>query len=218
MRIHKEGYSTLILFLVIHSGLLFLEWKLISAIWLSVLLSLITISSYIFILRFFRDPQREFKQDDKGIIAPADGLVVAVKEEEETEFFKDTCLKISVFMSGHDVHINWIPVTGEVCYYKYYSGKHFFAQNPKSSILNERTSIAIETKDSKKLLLKQVAGVMARRVVSYIKAGQSVKQGDELGFIKLGSRIDIFLPTDAKVCVSPGQKVIGRQTILAKWS
>lgn len=175
------------------------------------------VSGFSFTLLFFRNPNRTMELIDNGILAPADGLVVAVQEEEETEYFNDKRIRISIFMSGKDVHVNWIPVSGEISYFKYYSGKHFFARNPKSSRLNEHTSIGIVTTGGNQLLVKQIAGIMARRVVSYVKSGQTFTQGDELGFIKLGSRVDLFLPLNCQVKVTPGQKVSGRQTLLAKW-
>ena len=121
-------------------------------------------------------------------------------------------------MSGYDVHVNWTPVTGEVSYLTYYPGKHLFARNHKSSELNERASIVISDGKQRTLLMRQIAGVMARRVVSRLKTGQTVEQGEEFGFIKLGSRVELFLPTNVEVLVKPGQKVVGRQTILAKWA
>lgn len=217
MRIHKEGYSTLGIFLFVGGSLVSLAWLFISALWLCLLISLVLVSGFSFTLMFFRNPNRTIELIDNGILAPADGLVVAVQEEEETEYFKDKRIRISIFMSGKDVHINWIPVSGEINYYKYYSGKHLFARNPKSSRLNEHTSIGIQTSGGNQLLVKQIAGVMARRVVSYVKSGQTFTQGDELGFIKLGSRVDLFLPLNCQVTVTPGQKVSGRQTLLAKW-
>ncbi len=218
MRIHKEGYSTLGLSLIICTCMVTLSWWLITLLWVRVAITLIALLTFTFILRFFRSPNREIVLENMAIVAPADGLVVAVQEEEETDFFKDKRIRISIFMSGSDVHVNWVPVSGEVCYFKYSSGKHLFARNPKSSLHNERTHIGIETNDGKQLLLRQVAGVMARRVVAYVEPGQSIVQGDEMGFIKLGSRIDLFLPLDSKILVSPGQRVIGRQTVLGQWS
>jgi len=216
MRIHKEGYSTLGLFLIIGGGLTTLVWSFITSLWICLLLTLIIVSGFVFTITFFRSPIRTISLSENSIISPADGLIVAVEEEKETEFFNDNRIRISIFMSGKDVHVNWIPVSGEICYFKYYSGKHLFAKNPKSSNLNEHTSIGIQTNGNNQLLIKQIAGIMARRVVSYVQPGQSVIQGDELGFIKLGSRVDLFLPMHSKVIVSPGQRVSGKQTILAR--
>lgn len=217
MRIHKEGYSTLGLFLTMGGGILALTWLFIISLWICIFISVFITSAFSFTILFFRKPNRPIEFINNGIISPADGLVVAVQEEQETEFFNDKRIRISIFMSGKDVHINWLPVSGNINYFKYYSGKHLFARNPKSSKLNEHTSIGIETENGNQLLIKQIAGVMARRVVSYAQPGQVFTQGDELGFIKLGSRVDLFLPMNCKVDVTPGQKVTGRQTLLAKW-
>ncbi|MEA1876702.1 MAG: phosphatidylserine decarboxylase family protein [Bacteroidota bacterium] len=217
MRIHKEGRSTLGIFLIAGSGMVTLAWLIINTLWICLLISLIVVSGFSFTMLFFRSPERAIELLDNSIIAPADGLVVAIQEEDEAEFFKDKRIKVSIFMSGADVHINWMPVSGEVSYFRYFSGKHLFARNPKSSHLNEHTSIGIKTTDGNQLLIKQIAGIMARRVVSYVQPGQEVFQGEELGFIKLGSRVDLFLPINTQVSVSTGQIVSGRQTVLAKW-
>jgi len=217
MRIHKEGYSTLIILLLASIALIMAFWLAIPNAWLNIIFTLLVLFSYSFIVRFFRDPHRKPKMLADAIIAPADGLVVSVTEQHESEYYKDQRIKIAIFMSGHDVHINWIPVKGEISYHVYYPGKHLLAKNHKSSELNERTNIVVSHGKQQTLLIRQIAGIMARRVVSRLKTGQVVEQCEEFGFIKLGSRVELFLPINTKILVKPGHKVVGRQTILAKY-
>jgi phosphatidylserine decarboxylase len=216
MRIHREGYSTVLPLTFVFLLAVLLIWLIHISFWAKIGTSFILMSFLLFVFRFFRRPDRVPVKDSSKIISPADGLVVSVTQEFEPEYFKNSRLKIAIFMSGNDVHINWSPIEGQIPYYVYHPGKHLLARNPKSSDMNEKNSIVIQ--DGKNsLLMKQIAGIMARRVVSYVKPGIQISQGDEIGFIKLGSRVEIFLPEDTKVLVQPGQKVIGRQTILAEW-
>lgn len=172
---------------------------------------------YALIVNFYRCPIREYEFDTTNlVIAPADGKVVVVEEVEELEYFEDKRLQISIFMSPLNVHANWIPVDGRVKLVRHYDGNHRAAWLPKSSIENERSTIVIETPEGREVLVRQVAGAMARRVVTYLQENIDYEIDDHMGFIKLGSRVDVFLPLDSKVCVKVGQKTTGNETILAK--
>lgn len=155
--------------------------------------------------------------DERLILCPADGKVVVIEETEETEYFHDRRIQVSIFMSPVNVHINRNPVSGIVRFFQYHPGKYLVAWHPKSSTLNERTSIAVRTSNGKEVLFRQIAGAMARRIVWYVKEGMAVEQGAEFGFIKFGSRVDVFLPLDAKVDVKIGDKVSGGLTVLGRF-
>ena len=170
---------------------------------------------YVIAFRFFRVPKRIKERDDKKIFAPCDGKIVVIEEVDENEFLNTRCIQVSIFMSIWNVHINWNPIGGKVVYTKYHPGKFLMAWEPKSSTLNERTSIAIERPDGVKVLFRQIAGYMARRIVCYSKTGDEAKQNHEMGFIKFGSRVDVFIPLNSAVKVELNQKVVGTQTTLA---
>lgn len=170
----------------------------------------------IFILSFFRIPSREHHQGEESIVAPCDGTVVVIEEVEADEYFKDKRLQLSIFMSPLNVHVNRNPVTAEVMYSQYHKGKYLVAWHPKSSTENERHSVVYK-KDGKEMLVKQIAGALAKRIVNYLKPGDQVKQGEEMGFIKFGSRVDLLLPLDTKIEVKMNQKVKGGVTVLGKW-
>ncbi len=217
MRIHKEGYKiigplfvALLLFAAIIHYLLPIQQdaKVVMYIGLFLLIAWLTF--------FFRYPKREVNYGDH-ILSTADGKVVAIEEVEEPEYFKGKRLQVSVFMSGFDVHVNWYPISGTVKYTNYHPGNYFMAKKPKSSSLNERSTIVIEQEKGKDILVRQVAGIMARRIVFHCKEGDRVKQGDELGMIRLGSRIDFFLPPDAIVEVNIGDKVKAQKTVIARF-
>ena len=169
----------------------------------------------LFIIRFFRKPKRPLIVDENTIYAPADGTVLVIEETEENEYFKDKRIQISIFMSVWNIHINWFPISGIIKYFKYHPGKFLIARLPKSSTENERTTVVIEDKSKRQILVRQIAGVIARRIISYAKEGKEVGQNSELGFIRFGSRVDVFLPLDAKVNVKLGDKTKGTQTIIA---
>ena len=170
----------------------------------------------VFILSFFRIPGRNYTEGDDVIVAPCDGTVVVIEEVEADEYFKDRRLQLSIFMSPLNVHVNRNPVSGEVLYSKYHKGKYLVAWHPKSSTDNERHSVVYKHKD-KEMLVKQIAGALAKRIVNYLKPGDHVSQGAEMGFIKFGSRVDLLLPLDTKVEVKINQKVKGGITVLGKW-
>ena len=216
MKIHKQGYSTLLFvflfFIVINIPINFLT----DNIYFTTSGIIVSLGFFLFVLRFFRSPKRIPIIQENAIISPADGQVVAIEETVENEYFKDTRILVSIFMSAWDIHINWIPVNGIVKYFKYHPGTFLLAKNPKSSTDNERTSIVTENTKGQEILFRQIAGIIARRVVTDIKKGDFVKQGNEFGFIKFGSRVDIFLPIDTEIKVKLGQKAVGTQTIIAE--
>lgn len=218
MIIHKEGYKIITI-----STILFAAINLVSFYFLSVrypvlcwLIVIVTFALLIFIFSFFRIPNRVFTTATDAIIAPADGTVVAVEEVQPDEYFKDKRLQLSIFMSPLNVHVNRNPVSGEVVYSQYHPGKYLVAWHPKSSTENERYSVVYRSND-KEMLVKQIAGALAKRIVNYLKPGQEVKQGDEMGFIKFGSRVDLLLPLDTQIDVKINQKVKGGVTILGRW-
>jgi len=212
--IHREGHRMLILLavflLIIDMGFyLFLpQW-----LWLCALASIVF---FLLILQFFRNPKRLISQtDDQLIYAPADGKIVVIEETEEPEYFKDRRLQISIFMSPLNVHVNRNPMGGEVRYVQHHPGRYHAAWHPKSSTENERTTVVIQNKNTE-VLLRQIAGAMAKRIRNYLQVGQQVRQGSEMGFIKFGSRVDVFLPLDARVEVRIGERVKGNETVIAK--
>jgi len=217
MAIHKEGYKILaigfivLLVLNIISGIIWSDNSLLR--WTFGILSLLL---YVFILFFFRLPARNLDPDPGLIYAPADGKVVVIEETVETEYFKDTRLQISIFMSPFNMHSNRYPVSGNIKYVNYHPGHYMVAWHPKSSELNERSSIVIETENGTEILIRQIAGAVARRIVTYAKKDQKVTQGDELGFIKFGSRVDIFLPLGTEIEVPILQQVKANKSIIAK--
>jgi phosphatidylserine decarboxylase len=171
---------------------------------------------YVLVLQFFRNPIISISKNPNHILAPAEGKVVVIEKTEEGEYFKDQIIQISIFMSPLNVHICRTPAAGLIKYFKYHMGKYLVAWHPKSSTENERTTMVIEIKPGVEILVRQIAGAVARRIKWYVSADQKVDQGDEYGFIKFGSRLDIFLPLDAKVVAELGQKTKGGQTVIAE--
>lgn len=215
MKLHKEGYRIILnSFLILTIAELIIFWFIKEDILKYSLLGTGVIL-FFFICRFFRVPKRVSVTEDGAVIAPADGTVVIIKEVYEGEFLKKNCMQVSIFMSVFNVHINWNPISGNTEYYKYHPGKYLVAFHPKSSEKNERTSIAINN-GSSTVLFRQIAGLLARRIVCYAQEGKPAIQSEEFGFIKFGSRIDLFLPMDSRIQVTRGQKVKGSQTIIAR--
>jgi phosphatidylserine decarboxylase len=217
MKIHREGHTVLFVLLVI---LFVLNWAVFYFYPLSPLVQnstiLASIIFYLLILQFFRNPVFQITKDTKHVLAPADGKVVVIEETIETEYLKDRRKQISIFMSPVNVHVNRAPVAGTVTFFKYHPGKYLVAWHPKSSTENERTTVALKMKNGPEILFRQIAGALARRIKFYVKEGQVLDQGDEFGFIKFGSRVDIFLPLDAKVTVKIGDITKGGRTIIAE--
>ena len=216
--IHKEGYPVIILILfILLTIILVLNIIFPYQTFYHYSLYLSAAVFYFFVIRFFRDPIREVIPDMDKVISGADGKIVVIEEVEEKEYFKGKRMQVSVFMSPTDVHVNWLPVSGKIKYYKHNPGFYFIASKPKSSEENERTTIVVELEDHKEIMFRQIAGTVARRIVCYAKEGKYVQQGDELGIIKFGSRFDIFLPLDTKIDVKLGQKVTGCETVIARF-
>lgn len=213
MRVHKEGYAILLVSFFALLALNVLTF-LFSHIAFYIVLSA-SVLLMIFLLRFFRVPNRTFSYDSNVVLAPADGKVVTIEEVYEDEYLKTKCIQVSVFMSVWNVHINWFPIKGLVKYYKYHPGEYLVAWHPKSSTHNERTTVVVERNDGVSILLRQIAGAVARRIICYAQEGVSVEQCSEMGFIRFGSRVDIFLPLDSKVEVKIGQKTTGNCTVIA---
>jgi phosphatidylserine decarboxylase len=218
MRLHKEGVATIVITTAITAVILWITVILISPRYpiLGWIVGLGIVGLLIFILSFFRIPNRDHTDDEEVVVAPCDGTVVVIEEVQPDEYFKDKRLQLSIFMSPLNVHVNRNPVSGEVLYSRYHKGKYLVAWHPKSSTDNERHSVVYQHK-GKELLVKQIAGALAKRIVNYLKPGDVVKQGEEMGFIKFGSRVDLLLPLDAQVQVKIDQKVKGGVTVLAKW-
>ncbi len=215
MTIHREGYKTIIIaFLFVAAVLLLLNDILVDQNWFHYTMYALGLWFFIMIVRFFRSPIRDVNGGDRVILCPADGKVVVIERTIEPEYFKDERIQVSIFMSATNVHVNWFPVGGEIVYYYYHPGKHMVAFNPKASLENERATTVIQDKQHNKILVRQIAGAMARRIKCYPKVGEPVIQGDELGFIKFGSRVDLLLPVNTVLDIKLGQKVIGKQTII----
>ena len=218
MTIHKEGYASLIM-----SGLILIVINLISSYLfaksyptINTIVIVCSIILFLIVLQFFRHPSRELVNDEKLIVAPAAGKVVVIEETEETEFLKERRLQVSIFMSPLNVHVNRYPVGGQVIFSKYHPGLYLVAWHPKSSTENERTTVVVQTKTKVQILIRQIAGALARRIVCYSNEGEMVRQGDEMGFIKFGSRVDLFLPIDSKIKVKLNQKVTGGESVIAE--
>jgi phosphatidylserine decarboxylase len=215
IKIHHEGkwiilISFLFLLALIILAYLFLPYQV------NYIVAAISLLLMILVLRFFRVPSRQAFLDEKTITSPADGKIVVIEKVQQEEYLDTPCIQVSVFMSIHDVHINYFPVNGKIAYQKYHPGRYLVARHPKSSTLNERNSIGLETSFGR-ILVRQIAGYVARRVRCYAKVGDSSRQGKEMGFIKFGSRLDLFLPLDARILVEPGQRVLGGVTPIARF-
>jgi len=215
MKIHKEGFGIITIAVIVYLSLLGLAFLSQEKLFLLYLFITITPVLYL-IIRFFRFPERELINEPDKVFAPADGVIVAIEETNENEYFKDKRLQVSVFMNINNVHINWIPVPGKIKYARHHNGRFMAAYLPKSSTENERASTVIETEDGTEILVRQVAGAMAKRIVTYPKEGELCQQNEQLGFIKFGSRVDVFLPVGTKINVEMGEHTTGSQTILAE--
>lgn len=219
MKINKEGYRIILTSGVLCSLIWLLIYYLIdqrdsvSLIWISAVLLLLF---WFFIVAFFREPRRVRIHDEDLVFSPCDGRVVVTEVVMEDEVLKREMLQISIFMSITNVHMNWVPVGGEVSYFKYHPGRFLVAWHPKSSTENERTTTVIRRSDSREILFRQIAGLIARRIVSYMKVGNHVEQNSVSGFIKFGSRIDVLIPKDSELLVEIGDRVVGSQTPIAR--
>ncbi len=213
LRIHREGFrilaGTIVLLVLIN---------LVAYFYLSsfqIIIGIISFVLFLLVLQFFRNPLREIVQaDDATVYCPADGKVVTIEKVHEPEYFDDERIQVSIFMSPTNVHVNRFPVSGIINYFKYHPGKYLVAWHPKSSTENERTTTVIDNGEDE-ILMRQIAGFLAKRIVNYVNVGQNVEQGKDLGFIKFGSRVDLFLPLDADIKVTVDQKVRGNKDIIA---
>ncbi len=214
MRIHKEGIGSLVIIgivlLVINAIIIMLmPFILVS------LLGAISVIFFLFIINFFRNPKVITSAEDHEVVAPANGKVVVIEHTHEDEYLKKECKQVSIFMSPMDVHVNRIPIGGEIKYYKYHAGKYLVAWHPKSSTENERTTIALDHRGTS-IVFRQIAGALARRIKCYLSENQLVSQGQEFGFIKFGSRVDLFLPLSADIIVKIGDRTKAGRTVIAR--
>ncbi|MFI3293306.1 MAG: phosphatidylserine decarboxylase family protein [Rikenellaceae bacterium] len=222
MKINKEGYTIICTSGAICLGLWFVFYKLVmnyrggtsELIWFG---SIVFALFWLFIIAFFREPRRVLIHDDELIFSPCDGRVVVTELVYENEYIKEEMMQISIFMSVTNVHINWLPIGGVVEYFKYHPGRFLVAWHPKSSTENERTTTVVKSVNGQKVLFRQIAGLIARRIVSYMKVGSTVKQNKICGFIKFGSRLDVLIPKDSKLLVEIGDRVVGSQTPIARF-
>jgi phosphatidylserine decarboxylase len=217
MTIHREGYSLLFISLLVLFGINYLVYYLEpDATVLQNIVIGVSIVLYLIVLQFFRNPIFNITANDKTVLAPADGKVVVIEETIETEYLKSKRRQISIFMSPVNVHVNRMPVAGTISFFKYHAGKYLVAWHPKSSTENERTTVVARMKNGTEILFRQIAGALARRIKCYVREGQPFEQGQEFGFIKFGSRVDIFLPLDAKITVKIGEVTKGGRTVIAE--
>jgi len=216
IRFHKEGYKISVVSLLLSIAGILLSEKFIELVWVVKSIQILILAFLIIILQFFRNPRRNTILNEKHIIAPVDGKVVVIEEVEETEYFKDKRLQVSIFMSPINVHVTRYAMSGTVNYSKYHPGKYLVAWHPKASTENERTTIVLENGSFGEILYRQIAGALAKRIVNYAKKGDEIVQGTDAGFIKFGSRVDLFLPLDTKLTVKLGDIVKGGTQVIAE--
>mgnify|MGYP001795817567 CR=1 FL=1 len=212
---HKEGKSIILITFFIVVAIVITAQYFITLEWLRFVVQLAALFFLVLILQFFRNPKREVTPNFDEILAPVDGKVVVIEEVEETEYFKEKRKQISIFMSPINVHVTRYAASGTITFSKYHPGKYLVAWHPKSSTENERTTVVIRTPKFGEVLYRQIAGALARRIVNYAEEGEQVVQGQDAGFIKFGSRVDLFLPLDSQICVKLNQKVTGAKTCIA---
>jgi len=212
---HKEGTPSIIIAVLVAAALTGVAFTVPMPIWLHFLLVALAVFVLVIILQFFRNPSRKVVLDDSTIVSPVDGKVVVIEKVMENEYFQQECIMISVFMSPINVHVTRYPIGGRVAYSKYHPGKYLVAWHPKASEENERTTVVVEHKNSSKILYRQIAGALAKRIVNYAVEGEEIVQGTDSGFIKFGSRVDVYLPLDAHIKVELNQKLKGGESILA---
>lgn len=217
--IHKEGRTLLFVLLIVLVAIIYgFDYLVPGQNVIRNIVTAIGLFFFLIVLQFFRNPSRNTVKNAKHIIAPADGKVVVIEETEETEYFKGKRKQISIFMSPFNVHVNRMPAAGAISYFKYHPGKYLVAWHPKSSTENERTTVVVKTQSGTEVLFRQIAGALARRIKWYVKEGDKLEQGQEFGFIKFGSRVDIYVPLDAKVNVKIDEVTTGGETVIAELS
>lgn len=214
MKIHKAGHILLFKAFVLFAFINVLVYAFIPNIIVFRAVLIVSSILYLLMVNFFRFPNRHIIVKDNTILAPADGKIVVVEETFEPEYLKKQCIQVSIFMNIFNVHINWFPVNGIIKFFKYHPGRYMAAYLPKSSTENERTTIAIETSNGQEIVMRQIAGAMAKRIVSYAPVGGVARQDEHAGFIKFGSRVDLYLPLGTEIDVKLGQKVTGSQTLI----
>lgn len=217
MKIHRQGYKIIFFTFFIYTVILFIISNYVNILVLSLVIFAVFLFSFLLIIWFFRIPRRILTNNENFIYAPADGKIVAIEEITEEEFFFDTRIQISIFMSPLDAHVNYYPVSGTIEYLKYHRGRYLVAWHPKSSTQNERSILVIKNDKNVSILIRQIAGAVARRIVTNAVKGEKIKQGDELGFISFGSRVDVILPSNTKVLTSINNKVKGKKTVIARF-
>ena len=217
MYIHKKGYGVISTVIIIAAIIVAAVFLLIPLKWLQIAIAAFCSVIVVWAFTFFRVPtNRTTTVEENAVVSAADGEVVVIEEVEETEYFHDKRIQVSIFMSAYNVHVNWFPMNGVVSYYKYHPGKKLFAINPKSSELNERNTLVVKDDQGREVLFRQIAGVMARRIICHVDKGATAKVGEEFGLIRFGSRVDFFLPIDSEVKVKIGDKVKGKISVIAK--
>ena len=212
---HKEGGKIILISTSLTIVILLLSRQFISLKWLEMSVQIVTVLFLLIVLQFFRNPNRSIVANPNTIVAPVDGKVVVIEEVYEPEYFKDNRLQVSIFMSPINVHVTRYAMSGKVNYSKYHPGKYLVAWHPKASTENERTTIVLENKEFGEIMYRQIAGALAKRIVNYAEEGTQIVQGDDAGFIKFGSRVDLYFPIGTKVDVVLNQKAIGNKTIIA---
>ena len=216
MYIHKKGYGVISTVILIAAIILAAFWLFVPLMLLKILMSVACAALVFWAFSFFRVPTNRVTTIEKdAVISAADGEVVVIEEVEEKEYFHDKRIQVSIFMSAYNVHVNWFPMNGVVSYYKYHPGKKLFAINPKSSELNERNTLVVKDEQGREVLFRQIAGVMARRIICHVDKGAPTKVGEEFGLIRFGSRVDFFFPIDSEINVKIGDKVKGKISVLA---
>lgn len=216
IRFHKEGYKIISITFVIGIAIILGAEKIFDSVLAIKITQVLTLGFVVLILQFFRNPNRKTTINETHIIAPVDGKVVVIEEVEEPEFFKDKRIQVSIFMSPINVHVTRYAMSGKIAYSKYHPGKYLVAWHPKASTENERTTVVIENEPFGKVLYRQIAGALAKRIVNYAQEGENVIQGTDAGFIKFGSRVDLFLPIGTKINVKLGDKVKGGVQVIAQ--
>ncbi|PQJ78584.1 phosphatidylserine decarboxylase family protein [Polaribacter porphyrae] len=216
IRFHKEGYKIILVTFIFCIAVILLAEKFLDIIWLSKTIQVLAVAFLIIVLQFFRNPKRLTSLNDNTIIAPVDGKVVVIEEVEEPEYFKDKRIQVSIFMSPINVHVTRYAMSGIVKYSKYHPGKYLVAWHPKASTENERTTVVLKNETIGEILYRQIAGALAKRIVNYAKEGDKVTQGTDAGFIKFGSRVDVYLPLGTKINVNLGDKVKGGVQVIAE--
>lgn len=218
MTIHKEGYKILTVTFLILAAINALVCFAVGIEWLNWAVFGATLIMFFLVLQFFRLPKRSNTAGENELVAPCDGKLVVIEEVEEPEYFKGKRIQVSIFMSPINVHANWVPCEGEVKYVKYHEGLYLVAWHPKSSTENERSTVVIERKPGQDVLLRQVAGAVARRIVYYVKPGQKVNRNEQFGFIKFGSRVDLYFPLGTEIVAKIGDVTKGNETVIARWA